>query len=428
VLICCPNSLEFPVAVLGTLAAGCAAFPISTESPESELREVAQRANAVAVIGSTVVVGAVGANVGIDVSDLAAMDGDDLPNVRPAGANARLMLLSSGSTGKPKIVCRSGDSIDAVAAQMCAAIGITSDDRILATVPLCHSYGIEHGLLGPVWAGATVHLCRGLDLPLVMRELHESAITVVPGVPAMFEMLAQLGSGGDATLSSLRVAYSAGGPLPRSVFDAFARSFGVRVSQLYGATEVGSVTYADPRDEHYDPGSVGRAMAGVDVRVTAGNDPADGLPAGQDGQVWIKAGSMFSGYLGEGTGPVVDGFFPTGDIGRLDAFGNLTITGRIKLLIDVGGLKVNPIEVEDVLMQHPGVGDCVVVAVPQSETVLRLKAVVTPRRAGERVDFDELRRFARERLAGYKVPRLFEVRESLPRTATGKLLRHLVQA
>jgi long-chain acyl-CoA synthetase len=273
-----------------------------------------------------------------------------------------------------------------------------------------------------------VHLCRGLDLPLVTRELRESAITVLPGVPAMFEMLAQLGSGGHAELSSLRAAYSAGGPLPRSVFDAFERSFGVRVSQLYGATEVGSVTYADPRDEHFDSASVGRAMAGVDVRITAGNDLSVALPTGQDGQVWIKAQSMFSGYLGEGAGPVVDGFFPTGDIGRIDVFGNLAVTGRIKLLIDVGGLKVNPIEVEDVLMQHPGVGDCVVVALRQSETVLRLKAVVTARREGEKVDLDDLRRFARERLAGYKVPRLFEVRKSLPRTATGKLLRHLVQA
>jgi long-chain acyl-CoA synthetase len=413
VLICCPNSLDFPVAFLGVLAAGCAAFPISTDCPALELQRAADRAGVMAVIGSDEVFAAVGTTgrLLISLRELREGQADDWPVIHPAGGNTRLLLLSSGSTGTPKIVCRSGDALDAVSEQMCRAIDIRPTDRILATVPLCHSYGIEHGLLAAMWAGATVHLCRGLDLPLVSRELSMAGITIVPGVPSMFEMLAQLGDEG-LSLSSVRAAYSAGAPLPSSVSDSFAEKYDVHIAQLYGATEIGSVTYSDPRYAHFNSASVGQPMNGVKIRISDG-----------DGQVWISARSVFSGYLGENQNPVIDGFFPTGDLGEIDEHGNLTITGRIKLLIDIGGLKVNPREVEEVLLQHPDVGDCVIVPMRQSETILRLKAIVTPKRAGQLLEIESLRRFARERLTSHKVPRLFEVRESLPRTATGKLLR-----
>ena len=144
---------------------------------------------------------------------------------------------------------------------------------------------------------------------------------------------------------------------------------------------------------------------------------------------------MMAGYLPAGTGgdglsPVVDGYFLTGDLGRMDGAGNLTITGRIKLLIDVGGLKVNPLEVEEVLAQHPEVSACVVLPVRVTDTVCRLKAIVTPRdpAGGAGPTPESLRRFARGRLTLYKVPRLFEVRATLPRSPTGKILRQFVAA
>ena len=139
---------------------------------------------------------------------------------------------------------------------------------------------------------------------------------------------------------------------------------------------------------------------------------------------------MMSGYFpGDAQDNIVDGHFLTGDLGRLDELGRLMITGRIKLLIDIGGLKVNPVEVEEVLAQHPDVAACVVLPVRVSETVSRLKAIVTPRRTdGARPDPESLRRFARGRLTPHKVPRLFEVRSFLPRSLTGKILRNQVSA
>jgi long-chain acyl-CoA synthetase len=257
-----------------------------------------------------------------------------------------------------------------------------------------------------------------------VSELEKGDITLFPAVPAMFEMLAAVGDAPPVT--SLRTAYSAGAPLPQSVMDRFRDRFGVRVAQLYGATEIGSVTFNNPHDEPFDPDSVGKAMRGVDIRILDVTTAAP-LQVGVEGQVAINADSMFDGYLHEDA-QLLDGYFPTGDLGKLDEAGRMFITGRLKLLIDVGGMKVNPIEVETVLRQHPAVGDCVVVPIRQSETVHRLKAVVSPRPGIDRPTTAELRTFAKLHLSAYKVPRLFEVRDDLPRSATGKVLRHLVEA
>ena len=193
------------------------------------------------------------------------------------------------------------------------------------------------------------------------------------------------------------------------------------------------MTFNDPnRAGAFDPASVGRPMRGVDIRILDVDDPRpDGpLMHGVEGQVAVRANSMMEGYLNDDTaGALLDGYSLTGDLGRVDGQGRLTLTGRIKLLIDVGGLKVNPLEVEEVLAQHPQVAACVVVPVPVSETVSRLKAIVMPRDPdGPGPTPESLRRFARDRLTAYKVPRLFELRKTLPRSPTGKVLRHLVAA
>ena len=148
---------------------------------------------------------------------------------------------------------------------MTEAIDFRAADRVLMTVPLTHSYGLEHGLLAPIWAGSCVHLCRGLDLSVILPELSGGGITIFPGVPSTFEMIAAVADP-SVTMPALRIAYSAGGPLPRrssiDLLIASACAFG----QLYGATEIGSVTYNAPGTD-FDPASVGRAVRDVSVRI-----------------------------------------------------------------------------------------------------------------------------------------------------------------
>jgi long-chain acyl-CoA synthetase len=304
-------------------------------------------------------------------------------------------------------------------------VGFRADDRVLAIVPLCHSYGLEHGLLAPVWAGSTVHLCAGLDLGVVMPQLTGGGITLFPSVPSVYDMMCQVGEA--RRLTTLRKAYAAGAPLPASVYEAFEAKYGVRIGQLYGATEIGSVSFADPDGPNFEPRGVGRPFTGVRVRVIDPITRAE-QAAGAEGEVLVSAPSMLREYLNEQTPLTEGGFFSTGDLGRVDEHGNLIITGRLKLLVEVGGQKVNVLEVEELLARHPSVRDAAVVAVKVSETVSRLKAVVTPRDLARPPAPEELRRFLRERLSSYKVPREIEIRPELPRSASGKVLRQLLEA
>jgi long-chain acyl-CoA synthetase len=264
-----------------------------------------------------------------------------------------------------------------------------------------------------------VHLARGFELATILRELKRSRITLFPGVPSIFEMIGQLADVG--RFKSLRIAYSAGAPLPASVYDKFALKCDAKIAGLYGATELGSITFTRPDDASFNSLSAGSPMDGVRVRFD------------EEQQLFVHAPSMFSGYIEERGGDVPstfekDGFFRTGDLGRVDENGNLVITGRLKLLIDVGGLKVNPLEVEAVIREHPQVADCVVVPMRMSETVFRMKALLTPREQFSPPDVQNVRHFARSKLSTYKVPRVFEIVDALPRSATGKVLRHLVEA
>ncbi|HEV7299518.1 MAG TPA: class I adenylate-forming enzyme family protein [Tepidisphaeraceae bacterium] len=429
VMLRCDDRVDFASWFLAILACGARVLPVAPALTMTELRNMATRA------GATAIVADVSTRIAMEEClplswDVHRWNGspevfDEEMNGPIAGDWGDLLLSSSGTTGEPKIVHRTAASLDAVARNMVEAIGFGRRDHVLSCVPLSHSYGLEHGLLAPLWAGSTVHLCDGLDLPQVTRAL-AGPITVWPAVPSMIEMLAAVGDE-SLTMPSLRVVYSAGGPLPRAVYDRFQSRFGVRVGQLYGMTEIGSVTFGSPSSETFEPASVGRPMRGVSVRVLNVDDAGQSVAPGEEGEIAVRAPSMFRGYVGAGAA-LVDGHFRTGDLGHLTAAGNVVITGRVRLLIDTGGLKVNPLEVEAVLGQHPQVADCVVVPVRQSETVQRLKAIIVPRDVATPPDVIELRRFTKERLASYKVPRLFEFARSLPRNDAGKIKRQLLEA
>lgn len=431
VILCGPNRPAYLVAFLGVLAGGRTLFPIASDAAGPELVGAAGRAGACAAIVDRQTLPPL-ADHFERVEPLPQLSGDAMLLTRPRHAakvseGPALLLQSSGTTAEPKIVRRDGASLDAVTRNTVRACGFTEADRVLAAVPLCHSYGLEHGILAPVSAGSCVHVCEKFDLPAVLQALGSAGITMFPGVPFMFDMLCRTHG---IAFPDLRTVYSAGGPLPRATFDAFLAKFGRRVAQLYGATEIGSVTFNDPDRSNFDAAGVGMPMEGVSVRILDRDDPRIDAPlgTGEEGLVAIAAPSMLTGYLDGEPAPLVGGHFITGDIGRLSAEGALTITGRLKLLIDVGGRKVNPLEVEAVLNQHPDVGACVVVPMRLSDTVYRLKAVVTPARPDVELSVQDLRRFAQERLTPYKVPRVFEVRDRLPTSAAGKVIRRLVEA
>jgi long-chain acyl-CoA synthetase len=333
-------------------------------------------------------------------------------------------MFSSGSTGRPKRVARTHGQLRGEA-DYYPTLGIGPEDRIFCTIPLFHTYGMGCCMLSAARTGATHVLLEDPNPFLLRRQralelLEGEGVTIFPGVPFNFRLLAEAPASAD--LSSLRLAFSAGTALPRPFFDAFNDKFGVPVRQLYGCTEAGTLTANMDDDPAASFETCGAPVAGVEVLI----EDEEGNQVGPDevGEIAVRSPGLTNGYadLGDLNAEAFrNGFFRSGDLGKLDESGRLTITGRKKLLIEVGGYKVDPIEVEDVVVAHPGVAEAVVVGVEtkvQGEELV--KAVVVPSAEMEEGD---LIGFCQQRLANYKVPQVVEFREEIPKSPLGKILR-----
>lgn len=419
VLALMQGGVEFVAWFCGAMAAGVRLLPLHSQIAGPEALEVARRAGAkAAVVGPQMRAGPALATLEQLPFDVSGSDASELtvPNLR-AGA---VVLGSSGTTGLPKLAVRESASLDADAAGVIGGMGITSADRLAFATPLGHSYGVDV-LVATLTSGATLRVLTHSDADVLARELERGA-TVLPGVPFVFEALARRERRGDIPL---RLALSAGSPLPARVRAAFEAAWGVEVGQLYGATELGTVAIEAPGTEGFDASAVGCPLPGVSMRVADAADATRTLGPEEEGQLLVRAPSMLSEYL-DGEVRLVDGHLLTGDLAVIDHTGRVHITGRLKNLIDVGAYKVNPLEVEAVLGSHPRVAECVVVPIAASESVQRLRAVVVLVEQDAQPTARELRRFLQERLSAIKVPRVVEIVKALPKSPTGKLLRDRV--
>ena len=426
-LIVLPNGPEFLIAALAGLWAGAWVLPVSPDLPLEALAQLARGSAARGAIAPGALLERLaGLELRVASESLrpgaaaAAAPGADSV---PSGEGA-LLLRTSATTGEPRIARRGVAALDAAGEYCRRRFELAASDRVLIAIPVFHSYGIEQALFTPVLAGCTVELHRGFDAHRVHHALALRPVTILPAVPVIVDALARVGAG--ARPAVLRRVYSAGSPLPRRVADAFESRFGTRVGQIYGATEFGGVTFNDPEDPQFDPECAGRPMHGVELRIVT-DDGTEPAAPGVEGQIAVAAPSQLAEYLGDAEPAAPGGFVRSGDLGRIDASGRLFVTGRLKLLIDVGGLKVNPAEVEAVLMRHPKVREAVVLPLPFTDTASRLRAVVIPDPGGA-PSREELHAFARTLLLPYQIPRTFEFRSDVPRSSTGKILRSALAA
>lgn len=340
------------------------------------------------------------------------------------GSEILVYQYSSGSTGRPKLVPRTHAQC-AAEADLYSALGFSPEDTIFSATPLFHTYGMGASIFGSAVSGATLVILEDPHPFLLRRhralELIETErATVFPGVPFNFRLMAEAPAGAD--LSSLRLVFSAGTALPRASFEAFGERFGILVRQLYGSTETGIISANMSDDPVATFESVGAPLG--DAQVAIVDDDGEPLSAGELGEVTVKSPAATNGYA-EMDEPnrhaFRDGWYFTGDLGRLDEEGMLYLTGRKKLLIEVGGYKVDPIEVQDVVEAHPGVGEAIVLGVPgKVEGEEAVKAVVV---ASGDCEERELITFCRERLANFKVPQVVEFRDEIPKSPLGKVLR-----
>ncbi|RMX05756.1 fatty-acid--CoA ligase [Corticibacter populi] len=353
--------------------------------------------------------------------------------VSPASDALAEILYTSGTTGKPKGCLHSHQNVFMTALAAAAGTGLSRTERTLIAMPVWHSSPLNNWLLGTLLMGGSVVLLREYAPAAFLQTLADERISFTFGAPIAF--LAPLSVVSDVQsfdLSAMRLWAYGGGPLGADMARKLAASYGSdRFMQVYGMTEsgpLGSVLY--PEEAIAKAGSIGRSgVPGVAIEVRGSN----GQPCrpGEVGEIFMRTPGMMQGYLhdAEATARAFDaqGWYATGDLARIDEDGYLFIVDRLKDMIVTGGENVYSKEVEDAISSHPQVQDAAVVGRPHPEWGETVTAILVAK-PGQALEIDELKAFLEPRLARYKIPRIFEVREALPRTATGKLLKHTLRA
>jgi malonyl-CoA/methylmalonyl-CoA synthetase len=322
-----------------------------------------------------------------------------------------LIGYTSGTTGSPKGALLTHANLLAGSESVRLAWRWTASDRLVLALPLFHAHGLCVGLHGTLTAGASAVLLPRFDVNSVLDAARDWDATLFFGVPTMYHRLAQSSRVGE--LASLRLCVSGSAPLPAELHRTIAERGGQQILERYGMTET-LMNVSNPYDGERRVGSVGLPLPGVDLR----------LSDGEEGEIQLRGPNIFAGYWErpEATAEsFTDGWFRTGDLGRLDADGYLRIVGRSKELIISGGFNVYPREVEEVLLGHPGVGEVAVVGTPSAEWGEVVTAFVVRTEAAPTAD--SLLTFAAERLAAFKRPRLLHFVDTLPRNALGKVLK-----
>jgi acyl-CoA synthetase (AMP-forming)/AMP-acid ligase II len=337
-----------------------------------------------------------------------------------------LLLHTSGTTSRPKLVPLRHRNLCASARSVAATLSLNHQDRGLNIMPLFHIHGLVAGLLAPLGAGGCVICTRGFNALKFFGWLAEARPSWYTAVPTMHQaILSRAGKNLDIIKQNpLRFIRSSSSSIPPQVIREIEQAFGCPLIESYGMTEASHQMASNPLPPAARrPGSVG-LPAGPEIAVA--DEDGERLAPGETGEIVIRGENVMTGYVNNDAANAVafasEGFFRTGDQGVIDADGYLTITGRLKEIINRGGEKVSPREIDEVLMDHAGVAQCVCFGVPHAKLGEEV-AVAIVLREGSTADERSIKEFCASRLAKFKVPEKIVFLDEIPKGATGKLQR-----
>ena len=427
------NTPDFPLAYFAVLRAGLVAVPVNTSYTAHELGHVLGDSGARAVITGTdgaerlrqatlgiehVVV------AGPDAAGPLTLDGLAVPGApvqaSAGGEDLAVVLYTSGTSGRPRGAMLSHRALLANLEQTSAIDPpvVSQDDVVLLVLPLFHVYGLNAALGLVARHAATGVLVERFDPVETLEDVRRHGVTLLVGAPPMYVAWSMLPDVGER-LAGLRLALSGAAPLPKEVLHRLLELSGHHVFEGYGLTETAPVLTSTLMSEVAKPGSIGRPLPGVELRVV--DESGAAVEEGDPGEVVVRGANLFSGYWPDGDdGPDADGWWPTGDVAVVDDDGDLHLVDRRREMVLVSGFNVYPREVEEVLLTHPGVAEAAVLGIPHPYTGESVKALVVPR-PGTRLTAEGVIEHCARSLARFKCPTAVEVVGSLPHTATGKV-------
>jgi acyl-CoA synthetase (AMP-forming)/AMP-acid ligase II len=434
-----PNGPEMAAAFVA-VAAGATTAPLNPAYRAEEYRFYLEDLDAKALLvnaGSDSPAIGAAQSLGVPVYELAAPEGSPAGTFTIAGGgdgtvaagpdyaeagDVGLVLHTSGTTSRPKIVPLSQANICASASHIVATLSLTPDDRCTNIMPLYHIHGLIAAVLSSLAAGASIYCTPGFNALRVFGWFADAKPTWYTAVATMHQaILARAGRNGDVIAGmNLRFIRSSSSSLPPRVMAELEETFGCPVIESYGMTEAAHQMASNPLPPAArKPGSVGVA-AGPEMAIMdqAGNL----LPAGETGEIVVRGPNVTTGYENNpaaNAAAFTGGWFRTGDQGVMDDTGYLRITGRLKEIINRGGEKISPREVDEVLLDHPAVAQAVTFAYPHDKLGEEVGAAIVLRE-GAQAKGSEIREFVAEYLADFKVPRKVIFVDEIPKGATGK--------
>lgn len=418
------NGYDFIVFALATFSAGAVLLPLNNSYQPEEIQYYLDHADVKLVCGprSLSNVSEYVFNHAIPWLDENALSHAQTVSTASPCDKGGMYLYSSGSTGKSKRVFRTQHALLDEYDDMSALLSASANDNVLCTLPLYHSHGFSNGLLMALLSGATcILLTNEFNGRKTLQALADHRITLYPAVPFMYQIMALANFRTPPDLSSLRHCFSAGAPLSPKIVNDFYQKTGKYIGQIYGSSETGVICCNTAPDVN-NATTVGFPIPCVELEIRGedGNLLADD----QEGEIWVRSPAMTHQYDGmpEATKEnFVGGWFCTGDLGVRNELG-ISVTGRKKLLINVAGNKVDPLEVESLLNSHALIEESVVVAKPHEvygEQVVAYVVLLPDRQ----ITTDDLYQFIKGKLVEYKVPKQIVFLQAIPKSPLGKVLR-----